>query len=547
MDTKVIEKRNLPPKIMVIADGRMRIYDFNRFMTVGRTTEDGVAEIDLQCSYVSRRHGVFGCDEFGYYYADVGSKNGTYFRDQRVAPNNKLYLTDGMVLHLYGANVRSAVDFTALIFMTEYPNNFVENSINIYNNTSEIRIGRHLQNGVTVSDASVSELHASFFAAKLGWAVIDLGSTNGVYLNGDRLSEPRYIKMGDCIRIANYYFIFLGNRILNQRPVDAVSYAALQQASQVQQVRQAPQIIQPQRVEMPNQPNSPVLQQKSNMPVQQNTGNNAPLEIHIINRSIWEKAKQRLLLEDIDICIQPGEMVLILGGSGAGKTTFMNAVMGYEKANGTIKHGRRDIYKDFAEMKYEIGFVPQQDLLRGGDIVYDTLKSSGEMKLPSTMSKEMILARVNTVLNTMGLSREKDKLVSKLSGGQRKRLSIAVEYIADPSLFFLDEPDSGLDGNMATSLMQNLKDIANEGKIVMVITHAPDRAFSLFNKVIVLAKKSSNDSGNLAFFGTPEEAKKFFETDTLEGIVGRINRPDEGGEGMADYFIEKYKRMTGRS
>ena len=113
-------------------------------------------------------------------------------------------------------------------------------------------------------------------------------------------------------------------------------------------------------------------------------------------------------------------------------------------------------------------------------------------------------------------------------------------------MFFLDEPDSGLDGNMATSLMNNLRDIADEGKIVMVITHAPDRVWSLFDKVVVLAKKTSNDSGNLAFFGSPEEAKQFFETETLEDIVRRINRPDEGGEGKGDYFIDKYKSMKGR-
>ena len=82
-------------------------------------------------------------------------------------------------------------------------------------------------------------------------------------------------------------------------------------------------------------------------------------------------------------------------------------------------------------------------------------------------------------------------------------------------MFFLDEPDSGLDGNMATSLMNNLRDIADEGKIVMVI-------------------------------GSPEEAKQFFETETLEDIVRRINRPDEGGEGKGDYFIDKYKSMKGR-
>ena len=164
-------------------------------------------------------------------------------------------------------------------------------------------------------------------------------------------------------------------------------------------------------------------------------------------------------------------MVLILGGSGAGKTTFINAVMGYEKAKGTIKEGDRDIYRNYNQMKYEIGFVPQQDLLREDDTVYDTLDNAAEMKLPVSLDKDSRKARIEQVLELMGLEREKDSLVEKLSGGQRRRLSIAVEFIADPSLFFLDEPDSGLDGIMARTLMENLRRIADENKIVIVITH----------------------------------------------------------------------------
>ena len=118
-----------------------------------------------------------------------------------------------------------------------------------------------------------------------------------------------------------------------------------------------------------------------------------------------------------------------------------------------------------------------------------------------------------------------------------------MEYIADPSLFFLDEPDSGLDGIMARTLMENLRTIADEGKIVMVISHGPDRAAELFDKVIVLAKSAKDNCGHLAFFGTPEQAREFFDTPTLEGVVRRINRPDEGGDGLSDYYIEKYGAM----
>ena len=194
-------------------------------------------------------------------------------------------------------------------------------------------------------------------------------------------------------------------------------------------------------------------------------------------------------------------------------------------------------------MKYKIGFVPQQDLLRGSDTVYDTLENAAEMKLPNSMKRAQKLERIEQVLQTLGLQRERNSLVSKLSGGQRKRLSIAVEYIADPSLFFLDEPDSGLDGIMARTLMENLRTIADEGKIVMVISHGPDRAAELFDKVVVLAKSAKDNCGHLAFFGKPEQAREFFDTPTLEGVVRRINRPDEGGDGLPDYYIEKYGAM----
>lgn len=107
----------------------------------------------------------------------------------------------------------------------------------------------------------------------------------------------------------------------------------------------------------------------------------------------------------------------------------------------------------------------------------------------------------------------------------------------------MDEPDSGLDGIMAKSLMQNLREIADEGRIVMVISHAPDRASELFDKVIVLAKSIKDNCGHLAFFGTVDEAFEFFNVNTLEDVVKRINRQDEGGEDLSDFYIEKYNQQ----
>lgn len=139
---------------------------------------------------------------------------------------------------------------------------------------------------------------------------------------------------------------------------------------------------------------------------------------------------------------------------------------------------------------------------------------------------------------------EAEELVSKLSGGQRKRLSIAVEFVASPDLFILDEPDSGLDGVMARELMEYLRQIADDRKIVMVITHTPDRVIDLFDKVIVLAKSTGDHVGHLAFYGGVEEARSFFGKDSMEEILLLMNSKEEGGQGLADAYIEKFRQLT---
>lgn len=273
------------------------------------------------------------------------------------------------------------------------------------------------------------------------------------------------------------------------------------------------------------------------------------LEINIADRNVTENGQTKYLLRDINVTIQEGHMVLILGGSGAGKTTFMNAVMGYEPANGRIMYRGSDIYKHFDEMKYEIGYVPQQDLLRMSDTVYSTLMDAARMRLPARYKNEDYESKAEQTMRMLGLKKEQYSRVDKLSGGQRKRLSIAVEYIGNPSLFFLDEPDSGLDSGMAIELMKNLRAIADQGKIVMVISHSPNRVAHLFDDVIVLAKSEKDNCGYLAFYGDTDSACSFFdvtvkENPDLEGIVAKINRKEEGGEGKGDYYIESFAGET---
>ena len=194
-------------------------------------------------------------------------------------------------------------------------------------------------------------------------------------------------------------------------------------------------------------------------------------------------------------------------------------------------------------MKYRIGFVPQQNLIRGSDTVIRTVGDAAKMRLPRNVKGKERNQKVHEVLDLLGLYAGSEGLVSKKSGGQLRRISIAMELVMDPELFVLDEPDSGLDGVIAREIFAKLREIADTGKIVMVITHTPDRVIDLFDKVIVLAKDSGR-VGRLAFYGNPEEAKAFFGRDSMEQIVLSVNRKEDGGEGLADQFIERYAELT---
>ena len=268
----------------------------------------------------------------------------------------------------------------------------------------------------------------------------------------------------------------------------------------------------------------------------------AGLDIEIRERNVRKGLRKRTLLRDIRLQVVPGDFVLILGGSGAGKSTFIKSVMGYDRADADISYGSLDVYRDYEKVKYEIGYVPQQNLIRLNDTVYDTLYAEAKMKMPGTSTRQEYVQQVDWAMSLLGLTAEKNNLCASISGGQLKRLSIAIELVGDPGIFFLDEPDSGLDGTMSRLLMENLKEIADLGKMVMIITHGPDRAADLFTRVLVLGKTGDN-VGHLLFYGAVKDALSFFEVDSLEHIVKRINSRAEGGEGLADYFLEKYTAL----
>lgn len=262
------------------------------------------------------------------------------------------------------------------------------------------------------------------------------------------------------------------------------------------------------------------------------------LTIRIKERIGKEKGKTRRLLKDINLDIHTREMVLVVGGSGAGKTTFVNAVSGYEKADAEIRYKEFNLYKNSQKVRRLVRLVPQFDTLRDMDTVYHTLKDAAMLQLPIEIVKDRkkLKEKLDSILQTFGLEKEKNNFVKKISGGQRKRLSIAVEYLSEPEIFFLDEPDSGLDAGSAEMVMNQVREIVDEEKIAIIISHSPDRMRELYDKILVIAKDSVENCGQMAFYGKIDEALEFFQVEKLEDIVKLINNQKK-----ADYFINKFK------
>ena len=232
------------------------------------------------------------------------------------------------------------------------------------------------------------------------------------------------------------------------------------------------------------------------------------LTVNLDKREVAEGLfHKKQLLKDIHMNIKPGRLVMLLGGSGAGKTTDVNAINGYEKAdakvmlNGrdvykeygkmqfecgfvpqsdlmrgkdTVQHkvmlNGRDVYKEYSKMQFECGFVPQPDLMRGKDTVQHTLMDYAALRLPSDFTLQDRKDRVEEALKLFGLGPVRNSMVSQLSGGQRKRLSIAMEFLSNPTLLILDEPDSGVDGVMAKELFKQMRKVADTGRIVIPVS-----------------------------------------------------------------------------
>ncbi len=315
-----------------------------------------------------------------------------------------------------------------------------------------MRIGRALENELVVSDLQVSRHHAEFHATPDGWMEIrDLGSHNGTYVNGQPIAKGGSVLLGaqDIVGVGHSTYRIVGDRLEEFVDTGDVSFSA------------------------------------RHLTVTVDGGKD--------------------ILKDVSFGVPEKSLIAVIGPSGSGKSTLLKALTGYRPANkGDVLYDNRNLYKQFAELRQRIGLVPQDDILHKELTVKKALKYAAKLRFPADTTENERQQRIDEVLRELKLDIHKEKKVTSLSGGQRKRVSVALELLTKPSLIFLDEPTSGLDPGMDRDVMQLLRGLADDGRTVLVVTHSVAE-LAICDKLLVMAP-----GGSVAYFGPPEEALNFF-------------------------------------
>ena len=215
--------------------------------------------------------------------------------------------------------------------------------------------------------------------------------------------------------------------------------------------------------------------------------------------------KGKVLLANISFALPQRCFMAVVGPSGAGKSTLLGALTGFRPAgSGEVRYDNRDLYQNYAELRHRIGFVPQDDILHTPLTVRRALNYAARLRFPHDVSAKERKQRIDEVLNELGLAAHANQRIDSLSGGQRKRTSVALELLTKPSLLFLDEPTSGLDPGYEKSVMQTLRALADDGRSVVVVTHNTAQ-LNLCDRLLILAP-----GGRLAYFGPPQQALSYF-------------------------------------
>ncbi|WP_369252203.1 FHA domain-containing protein [Geodermatophilus amargosae] len=450
--------------LQLSVDGRVWTFDGSRPVVVGR---DPRCDVQLADVLVSRMHLALRHEGRAWVVRDLGSSNGTVVdgtalpagtadgavaveRPLEPGPEHRVQVGgDGgpELLLRYAAPARRPGATAAPAA------------------ERAVVIGRDARCDLVVADdPMVSRRHAAIDVTGPGTASVrDLGSSNGTYVNGSRVSGAAALTAGDAIGVGSTTIRWDGR-------------------AAVLPVRQAATF--------------------------------SARHLAVATRS------GKRLLDDVSFTVRTGQLVAVIGPSGAGKSTLLGALTGLRPAGmGRVTWDGRDLYAEYDHLRHLIGLVPQDDVLHRQLTVRRALGFAARLRLPQDTSAADRDERVRQVLAEVGLSEQIDQRIDSLSGGQRKRTSIALELLTAPQLLFLDEPTSGLDPGLDRQVMEGLRALADGGRVVLVVTHSV-LALDQCDRVLLLAA-----GGRVAFYGPPEQLLSFFGVPDHPAVFRALDDP----------------------
>jgi ABC transport system ATP-binding/permease protein len=465
------------PALLVRTPGAERSLSAGRSYFVGRDPQSDIVMTD---SRVSWRHAVLRVDGHTWLLEDIGSTNGTFQGSNRV---KRLAIASSCAVRLGHPKDGPALSCVVSAPFVAAPQGRVSferpPSAVLQLPATLLRIGRAADNQVVVKDLSVSRYHAELRREALGgYAIYDLGSHNGTYVNGQRIGSAPLTER-DIVGIGPATFRLVGESLQEFLDTGDISYIANDLT-----------------VTLPN---------------------------------------GRVILDHVTFPLGERCLMGVIGPSGAGKSTLLGALTGIAPANhGTVLYDNRDLYMNYAELRNRIGLVPQENILHTQLTPRRALGYAAELRFPRDTSRAERTHRIDDVLSELSLSQHARTKTAALSGGQQKRVNVALELLTKPSLLFLDEPTSGLDPGLDKSVMQQMADLAHDGRTVIVVTHSVAN-LDLCDRLLVIIP-----GGKIAYFGPPKEGLKHFSlpgwAEVFQAFEAQPNRDWQAEYRNSAYF-----------
>jgi ABC-type multidrug transport system ATPase subunit/pSer/pThr/pTyr-binding forkhead associated (FHA) protein len=479
----VVLPPSLPPRLAVSTPDWSRELPLTKdSLTLGRGEDN---DLVVPAEAVSRHHATLERRGDGFLITDLGSTNGLNIggrplQEKLLAPGDHVCVGRTVTLTYLGAEDLAAEMAAELrggpgpAAGAAFAPGAARAQVYDIPEGDALVLGRGAETGVHLAHPQVDVEHAQVRRQEGQYVIQDLGSSGGTFVNGQLVSRQA-LREGDLVRIGPNQLVIKDGR--------------LQLMSEEGRLR---------------------------------------LDAFHLSKVV---GKGQRILSDVSLSIKPQEFVAVVGGSGAGKSTLVNALCGFKPATeGAVMLNGVDLYQNFDAYRNEMGYVPQDDIIHVDLSVYKALDYAARLRMPADTSPHELEQRVREVIDELDLKACADRAIKQLSGGQRKRVSIGVELLTRPSLFFLDEATSGLDPATEAQMMKLLRKLADQGRTIILITHATKNVMAC-DKVVFLTR-----GGYLAYFGPPEDALQYFGVKDFDEIYECLESAASPEEWAARYL-----------